>query len=375
MTSGPRSRGESPRARGSGRTPTARSRPGRFAAALAIVYVWAAPAQASSAAVAGLLHEASRLAAGHRASDPAGDEVIDAYRRVLAVDAKNEAARQALADITVRCAALIERAEALEQTERAQQLADRVRRRLADTVWRVRFMADKGSAEAELTMGVLHRRGILVTKSPESSCDYYQRAARGGQPAAQYRYGLCIAKRNRKTAIEWIRKAAQAGHPAAQHLLGEMDLGSGDKHVEQGAHWVALAAEQGRPSAQSLLGWLYATGTGVPKDLNRAFELYLRAAKAGVPSAQNNLAELYETGGVGTRDESRAAYWYRRAAQTGFPPAEFNLGRLYVEGKGVPEDEDKARAWLRRARERGVGDAGKLLDWLDRRNSSRRATE
>ena len=48
--------------------------------------------------------------------------------------------------------------------------------------------------------------------------------------------------------------------------------------------------------AQNNLGSLYQNGRGVPKDLGKASELYLKAADQGNAAAQNNLGVLYRSG-------------------------------------------------------------------------------
>ncbi len=304
------------------------------------------------------------MAATRAHDDPGADEVVDAYRAVLRVDEKNDSARRALADITIRYAEQIERAESLEQGPQVSGMVARVRDRLGDTAPQVKSRADKGDPMAQAAMGLLYRRGILVRQNEKVACEYYRKASRHGPPASAYRYAMCIAETDRARFMPLLQQAAEGGHAAAQHLLGEAYLTGKEQNIQRGAEWVMRAAAQGRPSARSLLAWLYASGTGVPKDEQKAFELYKAAAEANVASAQNNLGEMYETGAAGVKDVSTAAQWYRRAAEAGFPPAEFNLGRLYAEGRGVPKNLLLARSWLRRAQDRGVEEATKLLDWL-----------
>lgn len=48
-------------------------------------------------------------------------------------------------------------------------------------------------------------------------------------------------------------------------------------------------AQEGDPDAQYNLGYMYENGLGVPKDENKALELYQKAADKGHSAAQNNL--------------------------------------------------------------------------------------
>ena len=52
-----------------------------------------------------------------------------------------------------------------------------------------------------------------------------------------------------------------------------------DKNVDEAVKWFALAAEQGNPYAQFNLAELYASGSSVKRDLQRAFSLYSLAGK------------------------------------------------------------------------------------------------
>jgi len=73
-----------------------------------------------------------------------------------------------------------------------------------------------------------------------------------------------------------LRQMAEGGDPAAQNALGlryfQGDLNAGIKQNElEAARWFIAAAEHGNVAAQSKLGFLFWSGRGVPKDLNRAY--------------------------------------------------------------------------------------------------------
>ena len=48
----------------------------------------------------------------------------------------------------------------------------------------------------------------------------------------------------------------------------------------------------GLPEADYFLGYIYQTGKGVPRDLNRAVSYYRRAAQGGEESAQKELRKM-----------------------------------------------------------------------------------
>ena len=127
--------------------------------------------------------------------------------------------------------------------------------------------------------------------------------------------------------------------------------------------WFPLA-DEGYAKAQATLGWMYHTGKGVEKDLDKAFKWYEKAAKQNHAIAQNNLGVFYEQGlGVG-KSSSNAARWYREAAEWGYPYAQYNLGTLYLEGRGVKKDDKEAQFWLQIAALQGVDQAVLVLEKL-----------
>jgi TPR repeat protein len=106
-------------------------------------------------------------------------------------------------------------------------------------------------------------------------------------------------------------------------------------------------ANAGDAAAQVLMGESYATGKGVPRDLNQAAEWYRKAAGKGDLSAELHLAALYRDGGKGfPRDMEQAAGWYRKAAEQGDVGAQATLGLLYSLGQGVAKSDVEAYFWL-----------------------------
>ncbi len=124
--------------------------------------------------------------------------------------------------------------------------------------------------------------------------------------------------------------------------------------------WVPLAND-GYAKAQANLGWMYQTGKGMPKDLKKAIEWYLKAAKQDHVIAKNNLGVMYENGWGTKKNLKRAAYWYREAASTGYSYGQYNYGKMLLEGAGVDKNSKEATYWLGLAALQGVDDAKGLL--------------
>ncbi len=121
------------------------------------------------------------------------------------------------------------------------------------------------------------------------------------------------------------------------------------------AIWIPLA-EAGIPRAQTNLGACYATGAGVPVDLQAARLWLQRGAEAGDRLGQRNLGSL-----LLPHDAAAAAAWYRRAAEAGDAESQDQLSRMLLSGDGIPADPAEARHWAAAAAEQGVPAAAARL--------------
>ena len=120
-------------------------------------------------------------------------------------------------------------------------------------------------------------------------------------------------------------------------------------------HFAAMlkTADLGDADAQANLGWMYANGTGVPRDASKAVELYQKAAAQGNAGAQANLGWMYESGTGVPKDATKAVEWYQKAAAQGDVDAQKSLGWLYFFGIDVPKDAIKAFEWYQKAAAQG----------------------
>ena len=93
---------------------------------------------------------------------------------------------------------------------------------------------------------------------------------------------------------EKLLKQARGGDAQAQLQLGYTYYKLNDP--ARAAFWFDAAARKGIPEAQCNLAYCYLRGSGVGKNLHKAFELLKEAAAANVLPAQLVLAELYLSG-------------------------------------------------------------------------------
>jgi TPR repeat protein len=105
------------------------------------------------------------------------------------------------------------------------------------------------------------------------------------------------------------------------------------------------------------LGRLYAEGTGVPKDEDRAFHLFSAGAKLDDPDSLNGLGECYEKEWGVARDDGKAVMLFVRAVSLGNVRALNNLGRMLEQGRGTQPDLQQARELYERGAAAGDKEA------------------
>jgi TPR repeat protein len=82
---------------------------------------------------------------------------------------------------------------------------------------------------------------------------------------------------------------------------------------------------------------------------NIAFNNLENAAAQGYAKAEYLLAKLYLYGNGVPKDLGKAAEYYIRAAQQDYVNAQFMAGKLFLEGTGVRQDEESAKFWFNKA--------------------------
>lgn len=123
----------------------------------------------------------------------------------------------------------------------------------AGAVERLRALADRGNAAAQLTLGQLYEAGRSGVKQD-------------------------LVEARRLTAL-----AADAGNASAMYNLGLYQFRGegGEQDMTAAAHWFRKAADQGVVDAQYNLGLMYQTGSGVKKDLAEAYKWFALASAQG----------------------------------------------------------------------------------------------
>jgi uncharacterized protein len=180
--------------------------------------------------------------------------------------------------------------------------------------------AEAGVAAAQYNLGMLYNNGIGTAQDPLLAFQWFEKAAKAGDPLGSYKVGCYYAGQFRgivptdaDLALTFKLAAAAAGYMLAQHDVAIAFTKRGDRR--EAAKWWQLAAKQGDATAFVALADGHRRGVGVPLDQAKSYE-YLLVARKLVPDnqargAQPVLDELQK--GIGPfgamRAEKAAAVW------------------------------------------------------------------
>jgi hypothetical protein len=109
-------------------------------------------------------------------------------------------------------------------------------------------MADKGCPYSQCILGLMHKKGLGVSKDPGKAAAWFEMSAHQGFADAErwlghmYLTGEGVAK-DQKTGTQWLRKAASQGVAEAQWELGNLYIKSdAPREVAEGKEWLKKAA-------------------------------------------------------------------------------------------------------------------------------------
>jgi TPR repeat protein len=204
--------------------------------------------------------------------------------------------------------------------------------------------ARAGNKQAMATLGDLYLYGKGVKADPAEAFTWYSRAADGGHLGAKYmlarmyREGMGIPKDLARAAL-LFREAAAGGVPDADTFLGEaylFGLGVSNDYSQAATLFRTAMDKGGGPSAAYYLGLMNDKGWGIPHNAAEAVRLYTIAANVGMAEATLNLGALLYNGDGVPRDLNRARQLFEEAAKSQDPTirstAEKDLELLLGDG-------------------------------------------
>jgi len=178
------------------------------------------------------------------------------------------------------------------------------------------------------------REAITDTETPLAARDdcveELTQLAEDGERCAQYflgklyRDGGLLIPDDEQTE-HWFRRSAESGLDCAAYALGK--LLESENRMEEAAVQYGYAALQKNEYAEYRLAKLYLTGSGVPKDVNRAVELLNASAEQGNPYADYLLGKLCLDGTLVQQNVALGMAYMERAAQHGNAYAQLFVDR------------------------------------------------
>lgn len=181
------------------------------------------------------------------------------------------------------------------------------------------LLADRGSAESCLYLGMMCRDGHGRRADVQAAFDYFSEAYQLGDVRGAFLAGLLISREAwrdeeaRTAAIEWLSIAADGGITEASRHIGLMLCDNVAEHHAKALQWFLRGFRDGDARCGVYAADLYLSGLGVAKNVAAALALLRQAAEAGDSKANAILGDFYETGTYVKRDRSLARTYYERA--------------------------------------------------------------
>jgi len=286
-----------------------------------------------------------------RLTQPAGDNALAFYRRVLRLEPEHQEATQGVQRIGRTFLDRASDAIAKDELDRAEGLLSTAAAILPDD-----------ESVSLLRKQLQTRREVAERERRERQ----RQAALAAQQARQAQQSVQARQQAASTAA--AADETDAGPPR--------DLEDGVTAYYAGDYDIAYRllqplAEADQPRAKFRLAMMYYHGRGLEQDINLAENLIREALPAireqvarGAAWAQADLASLYADGIVVAENDKEAVRLYRLAAEQGYAGAQTNLGVMYANGEGVFRNREDAIRWLQRAAEQGDRIAQKNLQAL-----------
>ena len=271
---------------------------------------------------------------------------------------------------------------------------------------RLQALANEGYAKAQMRLGFMYDRGIVLKQDYATAIKWYEKAIKNGDADAlvwlgfMYQRGTGVEKNSEKSA-ELYREGINKGSKMAYAFLGTLyQVGEG---VPQDFKYAFKLYKKGEalddPISYARLGAYYMTGAyGQPQDYEKARDYFTKSAKQkgavgmaylgmmnlqgwgappnyelgkqliresvryDIPLGLSFMGFIYEQGLGEKQDYDKALEWYKKSVKVGSPFGEFRLGIMHLKGWGVMQDRDEGLYWLKKAADKGQPQAKMIYE-------------
>jgi TPR repeat protein len=182
--------------------------------------------------------------------------------------------------------------------------------------------------------------------------------------AEAYFKGVAVI-RSYTESIYWLTQAAEKNKYASVQIANMYKEGIGvPKDLNKAFEITKKYAEMDNEIQMFNLAGMYLNGIGTEINLELAFEWYEKAFNAGYKDAAYYLGYLYHTH-PRAKDSQKAINWYKRAAELNDGRACYNLGVIYYEGSIVPKNNNIALEYLNKAYQLGIKEANQVIEQIN----------
>jgi TPR repeat protein len=195
-------------------------------------------------------------------------------------------------------------------------------------------LANKGDAEAQYHVGMMHNNGIGTQQDPRQAFEWFQKATASSDPLGAYKLGCYydgqgagIVTLDENEALKYKLVAAEAGYALAQHDVALLYDRQGNQ--EAALKWWKMAGDQGYPPALYRLSMAYSAGKAAPRDLTLSYA-YFKLSQMAPKKNVNETATLLSKGEL-EKAEKMVSEWKPQPtaltlkAKSGFRAAEEHL--------------------------------------------------
>ena len=218
--------------------------------------------------------------------------------------------------------------------------------------------AKKGVAEAYHSLALCYHLGRGTKRNMKKAVEFYQKAADLNYAMSEvnlgnlYRDGEGV-KMDLKMAYELFLEGAEHGDPNGYTNLGFMyQTGMYVRQdIDKAVEFYQKAADMGNYGGLINLAVLYQTGNGIPVNGHLAVKYYERACRIDYNGeAYYNLGTLYHFGcGAIQKDLQKAYEMYLKSAELNYAPAQYNLGTMYLNGEYVKKNKKIGNAYIKKS--------------------------
>jgi TPR repeat protein len=166
----------------------------------------------------------------------------------------------------------------------------------ADTFNAMLALANKGDAEAQYHVGMMHNNGIGTRQDPRQAFEWFQKSTAANDPLGAYKLGCYydgqgagIVPFDSNEALKYKLVAAKAGYALAQHDVALLYDQQGKP--EEALKWWKMAGDQGYPRALYRLSMAYSGGKAAPRDLSLSYA-YFKLSKLAPKKNVNEMAAM-----------------------------------------------------------------------------------